>query len=162
MNTNEATSQVVDINSEQAFTPDPLYKLMGIFEDSNAGVAAADELKSSAFDPHDIELFCGVPGAETYDFHGDEHGLIAKMLRSFRNITFDRVIMDRYEKALNEGHCVLMVHIHKTERKDAAAAIMHRHGAVQVDYFGLAVTTAIPANENSSEDKYEPDPLNTI
>ena len=160
MNTSEAQSQVVDINSEQAFTPDPLYKLMGIFEDSNAGVAAADELKSGAFDPNDIELFCGVPGAETYDFHGDEHGLIAKMLRSFRNITFDRVIMDRYEKALNDGHCVLMVHIHKTVRKDDAAAIMHRHGAVQVDYFGLAMTKAIPANENSSEDKYEPDPLN--
>lgn len=159
MNTSEARSPVVDINSEQAFTPDPLFKLMGIFEDSNAGVAAADDLKVHAFEPKDIELFCGVPGAATYDFHGDEHGLIAKMLRSFRNITFDRVIMDRYEKALNDGHCVLMVHIHKTIRKDDAAAIMHRHGAVQVDYFGLTMTTAIPANENSAEDKYEPDPL---
>ena len=108
MSNNETQSPVVDINSEQAFTPDPLYKLMGIFEDSDAGVAAADHLKANAFEPNDIELFCGVPGAATYDFSGDEHGLIAKMLRAFRNITFDRVIMDRYEKALHLGHCVLI------------------------------------------------------
>ena len=57
MNTSEARSPVVDINSEQAFTPDPLFKLMGIFEDSNAGVAAADDLKVHALEPQDIELF---------------------------------------------------------------------------------------------------------
>ena len=159
MNTNESESPVVDINSEQAFTPDPLYKLMGIFNDSDAGVAAADELKANAFEPDDIELFCGVPGAETFDFAGDEHGLVAKMMRAFRSITFDRVIMDRYEKALNEGHCVMMIHIHKDIRKDEAAAIMHRHGAAQVDYFGLAATQAFTARPNASEDKYEPDPL---
>ncbi len=159
MNTDETHSPVVDINSEQAFTPDPMFKLMGIFEDSNAGVAAAGELKANGFDPADIELFCGVPGAATYDFSGDEHGLIAKMLRAFRNITFDRVIMERYEKALHLGHCVVMVHIHKDIRKEEAVAIIHRHGAAQVDYFGLAMTKAFPAQENSAEDKFEPDPL---
>lgn len=159
MNTDEPQSKVVDINSEQAFTPDPLYKLMGVFEDSDAGVSAAEDLKSSGFNAEDIELFCGVPGAATYDFSGEEHGLIATMLRAFRNITYDRVIMGRYEKALQDGHCVLMVHIQKDIRKDEAAAIMHRYGAAQVDYFGLAITQAIPAQENVSEDKYEPDPL---
>jgi hypothetical protein len=157
MSTEAKSSKVVDINSEQAFTPDPLFKLMGIFEDSDAGVSAADDLRVNGFDAEDIELFCGVPGAETFDFSGKEHGLVAKMLRSFRNITFDRVIMDRYEKALNEGHCVLMVHIRKTPMKDEAAAIMHRYGAVQVDYFGLAMTEAIPSHDDVGEDKYDPD-----
>ena len=159
MTTDEPRSNVVDINSEQAFTPDPLYKLMAVFEDSDAGVAAAEDLKASLFDPADIELFCGVPGAATYDFNGDEHGLVAKLLRSFRNITYDRIIMARYEAALNDGHCVMMVHIHKDIRKDEAAAIMHRYNPAQVDYFGLAMTKAIPANENSAEDKYDIDPL---
>lgn len=160
MNTEAHTSQVVDINNEQAFTPDPLFKMMGIFEDSAAGVSAAEDLKANGFDAEDIELFCGVPGAETYDFAGDEHGLAAMFMRKFRNITFDRVIMDRYQAALHDGHCVLMVHIHKTARRDEAAGIMHRYGAVQVDHFGLAMTKAYPDRPNACEDKYEPSPLN--
>ena len=155
MSTDQTETKVVDINNEQAFTPDPLYKLMGIFDDSDSGVSAAEDLKANGFDAADIELFCGVPGAETYDFTGEGHGLGAQFLRAFRNITYDRVIMDRYQAALRDGHCVLMVHIRKTVRKDEAAAIMHRYNAVQVDYFGLAATTAIPVS--GSEDKYDPD-----
>ena len=156
--TNEAgRSGVVDINSEQAFTPDPVYKLMGIFEDSAAGVSAADELADQGFEKRDIELFCGVPGAETYDFSGEDHGLAAKFMRTFRNITFDRVIMGRYQQALQDGHCVMTVHVEKTPRREEAAAIMNRHGAVQVDYFGLAMTKAFPPHAEESENKYDPD-----
>lgn len=160
MNTEAQKSEVVDINNEQAFMPDPLFKMMGIFEDSDAGVSAAEDLKPNRFDAEDIELFCGVPGADTYDFSGDEHGLAAMFMRKFRSITFDRIIMDRYQAALHDGHCVLMVHIHKNARQDEAATIMHRYGAVQVDHFGLAMTKAFPESPNASEDKYEPDPLN--
>jgi hypothetical protein len=155
--TTEAGSKVVDINSDQAFTPDPLFKIMGIFEDSDAGVSAAEDLAANGFDQKDIELFCGVPGAKTYDFSGKDHGALTSVLRKFRGITFDRVIMDRYEQALRDGHCVMMVHIHKTPRRDEAAEIMHRYGAVQVDHFGLAMTKAFPDNPEASEDKYDPD-----
>ena len=156
MSTEAEKHKVVDINNEQAFTPDPLYRLMGIFDDPDAGVSAAEELKAEGFDEKDIELFCGVPGAEAYDFTGEGHGLGAKFLRAFRNITYDRIIMDRYQEALRDGHCILMVHIHKAVKKDEAAAIMHRHSAMQVDYFGLAATTAIHP-VRGSEDKYDPD-----
>ncbi len=143
MNNNGAQSKVVDINNEQAFTPDPLYKLMGIFENSDAGVSAAEDLAANGFEDKDIELFCGVPGEQTYDFSGEDHGLAAKFLRAFRNITFDRIIMDRYQNALHEGHCILMVHIHKDIKKNEAAEILHRYGASEVDYFGLAMTQHI-------------------
>ena len=157
MTSDTATPKVVEINNEQAFTPDPMFKLMGIFEDSDAGVSAAEDLKANGFEPADIELFCGVPGAETYDFTGEEHGLAAVFMRKFRNITYDRIIMERYQEALREGHCILMVHIHKTPRRDEAAAIMHRFGAVQVDHFGLVMTKAFPERDNESEDKFDPD-----
>jgi hypothetical protein len=157
MSTQAGTSKVVEINNEQAFTPDPLYKLMGIFEDSQAGVAAAEDLAANGFDAKDIELFCGVPGAQTYDFTGEEHGVGAKFFRKFRNITFDRVIMDRYQHALQDGHCVMMVHIPKAPRRTLAAEIMHRYGAVQVDHFGLGLTKAFPDQPESQENKYDPD-----
>jgi len=157
MSTNTGQTQVVDINNEQAFTPDPLYKIMGIFENPDSGTAAAEDLAANGFDSRDIELFCGVPGAETYDFKGDDHGAGAKFMRGFRNITFDRVIMDRYEQALHDGHCVMTVHIHKTPHRETAADIMHRYGAVQVDHFGLGMTKAFPDNPETSENKYDPD-----
>jgi len=157
MSSETGTTKVVDINSELAFTPDPLYKMMGIFEDSDAGVAAAEDLKANGFDANDIELFCGVPGAETYDFTGEEHGLAAQFLRKFRGITFDRIIMQRYQSALQDGHCVMTVHIHKTARRDEAADIMHRHRAVQVDHFGLGMTKAFADHPHESETKYDPD-----
>lgn len=157
MSTNSGTSKVVEINSEQAFTPDLLFKLMGIFEDSDKGVAAAEDLKANGFDADDIELFCGVPGAETYDFTGEAHGLAAQFLRKFRSITYDRIIMERYQKALEDGHCVMTVHIHKTPRRDEAADIMHRYGAVQVDHFGLTMTTAFPDHAQTAENKYDPE-----
>lgn len=157
MSSQTVTTKVVEINSEQAFTPDPMFKLMGIFEDSEAGVRAAEDLKAAGFDAKDIELFCGVQGAETYDFTGDEHGLGTKFMRAFRSITYDRIIMERYQAALLDGHCVLMVHIHKTARRDEAASLMHQHGAVQVDYFGLTMTQTISAGEASSVAKNGPD-----
>jgi hypothetical protein len=157
MSTEAGTTKVVDINSEQAFTPDPLYKLMGIFENSDAGVQAAEDLAANGFAAKDIELFCGVPGAATYDFSGEDHGTAVKFLRKWRNSTFDRVIMDRYQHALEDGHCVMMVHIHKTPRRDEAAEIMHRYDAVQLDHFGLGMTKAFPDNPDAQEDKYDPD-----
>ena len=153
MSTDATQSNVVDINNEQAFTADPLHKLMSIFEDSNAGVAAAAELAANGFSESDIELFCGVPGAETYDFSGEAHGLAAQFLRAFRNITYDRVIMDRYQSALHDGHCVLMVHIHKAPQKAAAAEIIHKYNTAQVDYFGLAMTETLP----NVADTHDPD-----
>lgn len=150
-------SEVVEINNEQAFTPDPLFKLMGVFEDSDAGVSAAEDLAANGFAEKDIELFCGVPGAKTYDFTGKDHGAFVTALRKFRGITFDRIIMDRYEQALRDGHCVMTIHIHKTPLRDEAAAIMHRHGAVQVDHFGLTMTKAFPDHPNEAEHKYDPD-----
>lgn len=149
--------KAIPINDPDGFTPDPMFKLMGIFEDSDAGVAASNQLRAKDFAAEDIELFCGVPGELTYDFSGEDHGLGAKFMRAFRKITFDRVIMERYQQALRDGHCVLIVHIHKTPRREQAAAILNSYGAVQVDYFGLAMTKAFPDDPNKSEDKYEPE-----
>ena len=149
---NEESSAPIEINSEQAFTPDPIYHLMGVFPDRNGGTAVIEQLTSGGFDPANIELFCGVEGAETYDFSGKDHGIGATLLRKFRNITFDRVILDRYEMALKQGHCVMMIKIDKPEQKIDASALMEAGGASQVDYFGLAATEAFPHHANERPD----------
>jgi|GEM_PF-2341430 len=159
MSNSDSQDEFVPVNNPGAFTPDPVHKIMGIFENSDEGVAAVGELKSNNFDAGDIELFCGIPGEEAYDFSGDDHGPLMTFMRKFRNMTFDRVIMERYQQALRDGHCVLTLHIQDSKRKKEAADLMHSHGAAQVDYFGLAMTQAFPAQPNASEDKYNADPL---
>lgn len=142
----------VEINSQQTFRPDPLYHLMGIFDDPSSGSDAVGRLGDAGFSSADITLFCGVEGAASYDFSGNDHGLGATLLRNFRNITFDRVIMERYEQALKTGHCVLMVRVNKTERKLDASEIMEASGAKQVEYFGLATTEAFPHHDAERPD----------
>ena len=150
-NTSNAV-EVKPINNPDGFTPDPVYRLMGIYEDSSKGVPAAEAIGQAGFVADDIELFCGVKGEQTYDFSGDDHGPFAKFMRTFRNITFDRVIMERYQNALREGHCVLMVYIHKQEQKIDASRIMEETGASQIDYFGLAATEASPHKQTERKD----------
>ncbi|MCC6824271.1 MAG: hypothetical protein IT172_00820 [Acidobacteria bacterium] len=147
--------RAISINDAQSFAEDPLYRIIGIFEDPDAGLNVAAELQANDFDAEDISLFCGIPGEYAYDFTGEGHGPIAKFLRLFRKMTFDRVIMERYQRALHEGHCILMVRIHHDPRKHEAGAIMNKHGATQVDYFGLAITENV--QDRTPEKSYDPD-----
>lgn len=140
MSTDEQPIEIVTINDPEGFTPDPMFKMMAVFEDPEAGVLAAADLRVSGFEDADIQLFCGVPGEQTYDFDGDSHGPFATFMRAFRSITFDRIVMERYQQALREGHCLIMLHIDKAKEKDAAAEIMLKYAATQVEYFGLLAT----------------------
>lgn len=140
MSNEEKSVEIVTINDPEGFTPDTMFKLMAIFEDPDAGVSAAADLRLNGFEDADIQLFCGVPGEQTFDFDGDSHGPLATFMRAFRSITFDRVVMERYQQALREGHCLIMLHIDKAKEKEAAAAVMLKYNATQVEYFGLLAT----------------------
>ena len=146
MNTDNDRQEAIESNTkDQPITPDPLFKVTGVFETPEEASAAVDELASSGFAGKDVEYFCGEPGEEKYDFTGAGagQGILARLLRSFRNSTYDRVILERYEAALRTGNCLVMVYIHKTEHKVTVAQILHNHNAHEVDYFGLAMTEHI-------------------
>jgi hypothetical protein len=146
MNTDNDRQEAIEVHTtDQPITPDPMFKVAGVFETAAEASAAIDELRSNGFADKDIEYFCGEPGEEKYDFSGtgSGQGILARLLRSFRNSTYDRVILDRYEASLRTGNCLVMVHIHKTEQKETAAQILHNHNAHQVDYFGLTMTEHI-------------------
>jgi hypothetical protein len=152
MNTDDNRQEAIELTTtDQPITPDPLFKVAAVFETAREAEAAVDELKSSSFAAKDIESFCGGPGEDDIHFSGANQSLMARLLRTFRNSTYDRVILDRYEAALRTGHCMVMVHIHKTENKNVAAQILHRHNAHQVDYFGLAMTEHISESPDRAE-----------
>src|SRR4051794_32208495 len=143
MNTDDNRQEAIELTTtDQPITPDPLFKVAAVFDTVDEAQAAMDELEAQGFASKDIESFCGEPGTDV-DFSAANQGIMARLLRTFRNSTYDRVILDRYEAALRTGNCMVMVHIHKTVNKNIAAQILHHHNAHQVDYFGLAMTEHI-------------------
>ena len=49
----------------------------------------------------------------------------------------DRMYLDRYERHLHDGHCMILVSVTNQVRKERAARILHNHTNERVTYFGL-------------------------
>jgi hypothetical protein len=126
--------------SSQGFLEKPLHRVIAVFHDRDDASETAADLASNGFDPSDIEYACGVEGLASSH---DEASLVSKLTRSLRNATYDRVLLNRFDAALDDGECVLAVHVHKPEEKVLAAKILQRHHADHIEYFGLAMTETI-------------------
>lgn len=115
----------------------PLYKVVSVFEDPQKVDAAIDELGEHGFSTSEIEAYCGIEGSEKIDFDGAQHGIWTKFLRAVQHSGPERTYLERYEKHLNEGHCLIMVRVANTERKNTAGRILNKHTPERVTYFGL-------------------------
>ena len=115
----------------------PLHKLVSIFESEGKMNAAVDELRANGFPDEVIESFCGVAGEHRMDFTGEEHGFWTSILRNAQYVGPERTYLDRYERHLRDGHCMVMVSVTSRIRKERAARILHHHTNERVTYFGL-------------------------
>ena len=115
----------------------PLHKLVSVFDSEEKMESAVDELKSNGFSDDVIEAFCGVAGEHRMDFSGVEHGFWTSILRNVQHVGPDRIYLDRYERHLHDGHCMVMVSVTNQVRKERAARILHHHTNERVTYFGL-------------------------
>lgn len=115
----------------------PLHKLVSVFDSEEKMIAAVDELKANGFADDVIEAFCGLEGEHRMDFAGTDHGFWASLLRNVQHVGPDRTYLDRYERHLRDGHCMVMVSVTNQVRKERAARILHHHTNERVTYFGL-------------------------
>lgn len=122
----------------------PIHKMVSVFEDPNEVEAAVAELQANGFTMDDIEAFCGWEGEKRMDFEGTRHGVWTELIRAIQHVGPDRTYLERYEKHLHDGHCMILVKVTKRERKEAAAEILHRHTNERVTYFGLLAAQEIP------------------
>jgi hypothetical protein len=139
-----------NISAESAIYPEhddfvtyPIHKVVSIFEDTNKVNAAVAELRSHGFKMEDIEAFCGWQGEKRMDFEGTRHGIWAEVVRALQHIGPDRTYLERYEKHLQEGHCMITVAVKDKNRKASAAEILHRHTNERVTYFGLLAASEV-------------------
>ncbi len=143
MATQADTSPNADLPAHDDFLTYPLHKVVTIFEDPDAMEAAVAELRESGFGDDDIEAFCGFAGEKRLDFDGARHGVLATILRSLQHIGPDRTYLERYEKHLHEGHCMVLVAVRSKLKKERAARILHHHTNERVTYFGLLAADEI-------------------
>ncbi len=126
-----------DYPAHEDFVKYPLYKVVSIFEKPGDVDAAIEELNDHKFTLDDIEAFCGIEGEEKMDFDGTRHGPWAKLVRAVQHIGPERTYLERYEKHLAEGHCMILVSVRNAERKHTAGRILNKHTKERVTYFGL-------------------------
>lgn len=115
----------------------PLHKVVSVMESPEATEAVVTELKENGFSDDDIEAVCGIEGETRMDFSGKDHGRLTELLRNFQHIGPDRIYLDRYERHLHDGQCLVMVNVNNKVRKERAARILHHHTTERVTYFGL-------------------------
>lgn len=121
----------------------PIHKLVSVFESPHDADAAVEELTSNGFSEDDIEAVCGLEGERRMDFAGTKHGFAGMVLRNFQHIGPDRTYLERYEKHLHDGHCIVIVNVKSKLRKERAARILHHHTDERVTYFGALSATEI-------------------
>ena len=125
--------------SSDDFIVFPFQSLVAAFEDVDSLKAVIGELKENGFALEDIRSFVGQEGIEQMDFDGSAHGSLAELLRSLQHIGPSRTYLERYEKFMRDGDCLLMVRAPQEQRKQLAADILRKHSPHRVTYFGTLV-----------------------
>lgn len=131
------------LSADEGFLTYPIHKVVAVFEDRDAIDAAVEELKQHNFPVDEIEALCGIEGEKQMDFTGERHGAWTTFVRAAQHIGPDRTYLERYEKNLHEGHCLIMVRVTNKLRKAMAAEILHKHTQEKVTYFGLLMIEEI-------------------
>ncbi len=143
MSTEPKTSDDVAAAADD-FLSYPMYKVVSIFQDADKVVAAVEELQAVGFGGDEIEAFCGWQGLrEATPYRGTKPGVWEQFIHAAKHVGPERIYLERYEKHLQDGDCLIMVRVENKERKAAAAEILHRHTDERVTYFGLLMADEI-------------------
>ena len=68
-------------------------------------------------------------------------GWLGRLRRAFDFTLMDQLVdFAAYERALRDGRAVVMVHVHGDKPKNDARAILKRHGAHFMNYYGRFAT----------------------
>jgi hypothetical protein len=143
-----AMSTDLGINDEIAEAADdflkyPLYKVASVFTEKAEVIPAVEELRANGFAGADIEAYCGWKGADTKTYPETTPGIWENFVHAATHVGPARTYLERYERHLQDGDCVISVKVSNKEQKALAAEILHRHTNERVTYFGLLMADEI-------------------
>lgn len=123
-----------EVNLDE-FVHRPAHNVVGVLATGTDLPGLVEDLTTAGINPADIRVLCGEKGAEILDERGEHHGLKAHLVRGFQRLGYDQTTLAIFDEALRDGG--LLLHVPASQHNArAVAAMMWRHGARSIGYFG--------------------------
>jgi hypothetical protein len=120
----------------QGFRAYPTNRVVAILDSPQAAESARGDLVAAGVPADTIEFACGQEGLKTIDFSGQSSGVIARMIRAIQQIGELAEYWKRYEKALQDGKCLLAVDADEDSVRKLAHEKIKARGGRYINYFG--------------------------
>jgi len=126
-----------DAKGHSDFIPYPTNKVVGIIDDVGDAQAALHDLKAAGFTANQVQVLTGKEGAHRLDVKGDEHGPLARIVRSTQRLLGDYEIQHatRHEQELLAGHFGIGIKAHYKEDRDKARQILKAHHGHFINFY---------------------------
>ena len=122
----------------------PTNRLLGVIDAPDGGLRAVDALVEAAFDPAGIVVLSGDEGRDRLGRLGHQPNAFSRVVRLLQFTLMDQTPdFLVYEHALLDGRAVIAVHVADRDRMLKAAAVLERHGAHFLNYFGRLSTEEV-------------------
>lgn len=122
----------------------PTNRLLGVIDAPEDAIRAVDALVEAAFDPAGIVVLTGDAGRDRLGRLGHQPNAFSRVVRLLQFTLMDQTPdFLVYEHALLDGRTVIAVHVVNRDGMLEAAAVLERHGAHFLNYFGRLATEEV-------------------
>jgi len=122
----------------------PTKRLLGVIDAPADATRAVDALVGAAFAPEGIVVLVGEEGRDRLGRLGHHPNALSRLVRLLQFTLMDQTPdFIVYEQALRDGRAVLAVHVADRDRMLEASALLERHGAHFLNYFGRLSTEEV-------------------
>ena len=121
--------------------PNATNRVVAVFDSPGAAEEAARALEGVAH-VQDIDVICGVSGAEQVDVDGHNHGVLGKIVRASHRST-DSVEMGQLDQELRAGHCVVSFRSDLLKDLEPAVGLLADNGGRYIHHFGAVLVTQL-------------------
>ena len=115
----------------------PTQRLLGVVDDPDRAMAAADAIVASGIGRDDVEVLVGAAGRERLGRLGPPPNVLSRVVRAFQYLSMDQLpdfLM--YEAALDDGRAVVAVRVARRERMLRIRDVLVAHGGHFLNHFG--------------------------
>lgn len=115
----------------------PTQRLLGVVDDPDRAIAAADAIVASGIGRDDVEVLVGAAGRERLGRLGPPPNVLSRVVRAFQYLSMDQLpdfLM--YEAALDDGRAVVAVRVARRERMLRIRDVLVAHGGHFLNHFG--------------------------
>lgn len=122
----------------------PTGRLLGVVDTPDAAAGAAAELLASGLAQGTVDLLAGDAGRDRLGRLGPPPNALSRVVRVFQFLLMDQTPdFLVYEAALLEGRTVIAVRLRDRDAMVLAAAVLERHGAHFLNWFGRFMTEEV-------------------